>query len=80
MRNVFINKNHFRGIIIVRYLKFELSHLSSLELMYSSKEKHQHQYIMVSNMINLSAEFFELAVGNHCNENEKTLNASAEFS
>lgn len=48
--------------------------------MYSSKEKNLLQYIMVSNMMNLSAEFFELAVENHCNENVKILNASAEFS
>lgn len=48
--------------------------------MNSSKEKHLLQYIMVSNMMNLSAKFFELAVGNHCSENVKILNASAEFS
>lgn len=80
MQNVFIHRNRFRGIIIVRSLKFELSHLSSLELMYSSKEKHLLQYIIVSNTMNLSAEFLELAVGNHSNKNVKILNASAEFS
>ncbi|KAE9545607.1 hypothetical protein AGLY_001150 [Aphis glycines] len=41
----------------------------SLELMFSSKEKHLLQYIIVSNTMNLSAEFLEFAVGNHSNKN-----------
>lgn len=76
MRSVFINRNSLREIIIVRSLKFELSHLRSLELMHTSKEQRlptSYTYTIISNM-KLGAECYELAVGNHCNENVQILN------